>query len=412
MLKWRKGFKPEVVLAKLRPLRKFKEQGSVAFEGFFDVEQHIALLQTMVDPPNAIPHDVADGLIVKAVFAAAKHPEFDNDELLKCIEQAFEVYLATRPKRYRLITSLSLSHHHVPPAISLSDSRLTFFAKLPDEIEKLKDEARRSHKHLARHKERTDYTWVVAEVQARSDREAGDAAIQSIDLVRGIWNIATTDPMRRTFSGRPQPINKVLLGEIHTLHPEGQNEPSHLCWYEPDYRADVQPLDFSAREFAAGKLAKSILDRLGGCRFSREVEVGIVRYCRALDGQDLDVVFTRLWQVLERLTGTAGGQYDETIRRTSFLFEDWEYEREVLRHLRARRNAIVHQGSSSGGAETAVYLLKSRVEHLVRFLLRDPPFNSLADAAWFMDLPPETSLLRKRMEGYRAALNYRREEEG
>lgn len=405
-LTWRKGFDPEAVLERIRPLRTL-DGGKVAFKGW-EVEQHVTVLQSMIEPPEEIPSEIADGLVWRGLFAAGATKDFKAGDILRCIGKSFDGYLAEVSQSFTLATTISLVRTDLPDTIAIEDTKLAFLAHLPGPLRELRDKARSEFRNFARHSERTDYAWVTATVKARSEHEAGSIAINAVDLVRGIWNMSATLPMRRTLGGPKKAINAIVLGELHTLHREGNLGVGKICWHEPDYRTDVPPYRYSRNDNALQRSFLRTMKRLQGCKYKGDIKRAIVRYCRALDCRDLDVAFTRLWQALERLTNTSTkGSYEQTIERTSFLYENWRYEREVLRHLRARRNDIVHDGGAFAGAETSVYLLKGCVEDMIAFHLH-MGFDTIAEAGEFLDLSRDIPQLRRKRALIDRALTFRK----
>lgn len=405
-MEWIKGFEPELIIGRLRDLRKL-DGDKVSFNGMFEMRHNLALLKSMIEPPPAIPIDIADQLVERATFAAAKTHRFNSEDVILCIEKAFKGHLGKRPKASSLVTTLSLSKANLPPPIPIRGCTVTFFSALPGELGPAREKAAKDFKDVVRHKERRDYAWVVAETTAKSSREAASACLNAIDLMRGMWNMAATSPARMTLSGRPDPINAITLGELHTLHKEDGSIVDKMCWYERDYCEDQKLYNYGHRDFAVRTYADRILARLQESNYRDEMEEAIIRYVRALDCPDYDVAFTRLWQILEHLTCTIAS-YDTTIKRVSFLYDDWKYARQVLRHLRAHRNAIIHKGLAHRDTETFVYQLKGYVEAIIRFHLGSKPvFRNLADAAEFLDLPTDLEKLRERLDMHTRALTYR-----
>lgn len=73
----------------------------------------------------------------------------------------------------------------------------------------------------------------------------------------------------------------------------------------------------------------------------------MVAYVRALDSNDQNAAFLGLWTAIERLVSPGKGEFEAFVRRCSFLFQEGEFHREVLKHLRHYRNEFVHTGRST-----------------------------------------------------------------
>jgi hypothetical protein len=140
------------------------------------------------------------------------------------------------------------------------------------------------------------------------------------------------------------------------------------------------------------------------------LEDAVIRYVRALDLPDLHAAFLRLWGTLEALTDTERSRvnYERTVKRVAFHYEDAELHRDVLQHLKAFRNENVHAGHRADKIETIVYQLKMYVENLIYFYMSNHQgFTSLDEALEFADLPLGTDELDRRIKLFGAARRYR-----
>jgi hypothetical protein len=133
----------------------------------------------------------------------------------------------------------------------------------------------------------------------------------------------------------------------------------------------------------------------------------IIRYTRALDDHDHASAFQKLWGVLEALTATLGN-YDVTIKRTSFIYQEDIFHKQILQNLRELRNQRVHHDVSSDTMESNLYLLKGYVEDLMTFhLVRGSRFACFEDVMEFLDLPMDSKELRRKADLYTSASRYR-----
>lgn len=127
-----------------------------------------------------------------------------------------------------------------------------------------------------------------------------------------------------------------------------------------------------------------------------------------MDQADHQAALLRLWMVLERLTATRNAKYDDTVRRATFLYGNYKLERDVLSNIRERRNDLVHAGSNFAEMEVCVHQLRRYVEKLILFhLLSGMQFKNIAEAAEFLDLPPDRSDLFRKRRMLLKALRYR-----
>jgi hypothetical protein len=134
----------------------------------------------------------------------------------------------------------------------------------------------------------------------------------------------------------------------------------------------------------------------------------ILGYVRALDEWNWNDAFIRLWGVLEFLTHSVGENHKVTTKKASYLDLDREYSKQILLQLRYYRNNNVHSGLESNDIETFMYQLKRFVEGLIKFHIFNPfRFQSLTDAAEFMNLPDDKDQIDEKIRKLRFARNLR-----
>ncbi|KKK96548.1 hypothetical protein LCGC14_2661680, partial [marine sediment metagenome] len=142
--------------------------------------------------------------------------------------------------------------------------------------------------------------------------------------------------------------------------------------------------------------------------YRRELQELLVRFANAMSQTDPNTTFLQLWCILERITDTIGGRYDETIKRVLWLYVDRPDMKERLEHLRFRRNQYVHAAKSDSTMEQTVYSAKSFVEdHLLRLIRNDFGVASLNEYGKFLSLPTNVETLKKRREHLDRAIQIR-----
>jgi len=240
---------------------------------------------------------------------------------------------------------------------------------------------------------------------AKSDHEAAHRALHSLNFIREVWNwfLNRSVGFRRSM-GIHLPVNKILLGPIHTLHDEKGRLATEDYWYEPDYSESVKIYNPSNKIDKIYSFIKIVRAHLKRVNYDVELENAIVRYGKALDLMDWENSYLQLWGVLEQLTDTTNESYKVTIRRTSFFFSDREYHQQILTHLRDYRNRVVHAGTENQDIEAYIFQLKRYVEKVMEFLLGNRfGFNNISHAAEFMDMPVDLSKLDSKIKMLRNA---------
>lgn len=104
----------------------------------------------------------------------------------------------------------------------------------------------------------------------------------------------------------------------------------------------------------------------------------------------------RLWGAVESLVTPRRADYDALVRRCAFLFEDSDYHRQLLEHLREYRNSSVHAGEESDQAKTHCFQLQLYFVEIIWFHLRNSNyFSSLEETTEFFDLPQNIDKLQR-----------------
>ena len=244
-------------------------------------------------------------------------------------------------------------------------------------------------------------------VARRSYVEAGHAALDALDLLRAVWSLLLdSGRFELRVGGTPRPLNRILLGPLRTLHPAGGGRPLDMMWIEQGAFSYPPARHLASAWTMLRANTKRVRRELAASPIGQDLTRGLLRYVRALDEVEQDSAFIRLWGLLETLTATdRPGQSKETAKRAAFLWKDWRTHREVLSHLRERRNDLAHRGGTGGDGQIRLVQLRRCVGHLLLFLLRYRfRFSSLTQAGEFLRLPPAPSALHQRILAAQRAL--------
>lgn len=394
----------EVIAAGLERCKRVDATGVVFTGG--DMTDLVAILQTASEFSQRIPDTERQRIINLAVFEAAKGGELTRKSLLAAMGRLEAEYLASTKRAMVVATTVSLSYGPHLGRVNIDNAVITFSRWLPRRFD------RSPLKEVHGWPESPDpftHVSVRVAVRARSKFEAIDRGMDALDLLRGMWNYSLTRlTISRHTAGVPQPINVVRGGPYHSLHfPTGALVDPELFWYQRHYdtcRAADPRRDWK-RVREAEHVIRRALKRIAYSEVLRDI---FIRYARAFDSSDFDSVFLRLWSLLELLTDTVGGRYDQTIRRALFTYVERDMNGIVLENLRNYRNAVVHHGTSAEQIEILTYQLKRYVDDLIRFHIQSAGrYQSLAEVGEFLDLPFDKDNLIKQMRKYQEALKYR-----
>jgi hypothetical protein len=396
--RWKEGYNPDVVTTGLEKIKSISENGEVTFTGF-EFDDYAAVLLSSLSLSSTLPDRYKLQIIHKGIFNVAKSKKLTVSALLQEISKLEQAYLREPIKQYLLVSDISL---HIPAdraRVEIGGKSITFSRRLRSKIQR--DVFLKLGREFLERDLPKSYSCVQILTSGRSPEEAGILALETIDLLRGIWNFALNRKKHIIFhAGKRDPVNKILLGPLHSVHsPDGKRLPDPF-WYDPTYVGPVVPIDLTKkwcelRRFE--RLVRRRLSRSPSKQSKQFLEEAFRRYARALDERSHENSFLKLWSLLEYLTRTMNQSYDVTIKRAVSLWSDRAFHKEVLQHLRDHRNSAVHSDQVSAEITTLLYQLKRYVEGLLTFhISHSCKFASLEEMISFLDLPSDKTVLSQR----------------
>jgi len=405
---WKKDYDPSRLAEYIEADKTKVQSGGVKFEAVRFREYEV-LLCSMLDFREPIPEVDARGLVHDAMLKTAKRGTVTANALLEDVNRLEKRYSARPLKRYVMVTSLSLWRFASLPRCRFGSTVIIFEHEAPAPY-------RETAMELAEHARRylvadppADYLSARVHVSARAEFQAAEVALEALNLARGVWNWHyNVQRLARESGGERLPVNQIVLGPVHTLHHPGGELATNTWWYETGYCGPVPVYNPSSEVQRIYRFLASVRNRLARCRYPGTMRQAIVRYASALDLQDWDAAFLKLWSVLELLTDSGRKASDVTIRRTAFVYRDREYALQILKHLRDHRNRFVHADQTDGRIETCLYQMKNSVEALLSFHLRSKyRFESIQEAAEFLDLPANRKVMESRLKLMKYAHRFR-----
>jgi hypothetical protein len=318
-------------------------------------------------------------------------------------------YKNTPAVDYILATSISIPNDLVIPRIQSPRATITFPKSLPRKISR--KELQFDFQLASHDPHPAGYRPVLIHLKSRSVAEAVEVALDEVDYVRVIWNLYNNGVRESGSPGKVRPINRIRLGQVHTLHQKSGKlvDPIYRSyWYERTYVYQ----EYSASAVSSSKWQQikkheaKVRRRLARCPYEADLIRSFVRYARALDSPDDETAFLKLWSLLEFLTNT--DNYDRLIDRVKFLYEDVASNATIMQHLRYRRNNFAHSAIEATRPRLLLYQLEPYVERLMRFhLFTRAKFANREDAAGYLDFPKDPDDIRDRIKRYRMALAFR-----
>jgi hypothetical protein len=407
----KKEYQPDQVVEKIESARKpTGENKKVEFEGW-GFHEYAAVVYSMLDFSPDIPEIDGRAIVSKAIFSAGEKGVITVNSLLAEINRLENEYQSLPIQNYVLASSISIDQSWGLRKIQVGKVSIIFRKSLPikyqKEIDALLNDAEQSlFAQLPR-----KYLGVSVYVKAKSIHHAADQALEALDFTRGIWNwILNRRHFIRMSSGKPQPVNSIILGPIHTLHePNGKLATTYTWWYEPSYLGEVSLFAPKPNEVEIiNKSFNYVKKSFKSHKYPQIIHNAMVRYTRALDERDWTVAFNKLWGVLELLTDTGKASYDITVKRTAFLYEEHDYHLQVLQHLKRYRNSFVHLDKGNSQIETYLYQLKNYVEALIHFhIVNKFGFRTIQEAAEFLSLSHEEDVLKSQETEFKEQIKKR-----
>lgn len=389
MAKWKKNCNPDLIAKQLEEAKSFQNDGKVTFEMTSSNWGNAIFLQNMLSLNENIGHYEKQKIVRKAYFNVGEKGQINAKNLIIEINKLENEYLRLPVKKYYLLTSISINPTITIKRLIIDNCHINFLTKLPTPSSKARAELLEDAKFSLTADLPLNYKPIKISTFGKSQSEAVNNALDALDFVRATWNLWLNHQARqRMSSGKVSQVNKIVLGPIHTLHGEDGKLATNDWWYQPEYREKTTPFNQADQIKRMQSFLVWTRKRLKNIQYVGEFKNALIRYGRALDLNDSEASFLKLWGTLEQLTDTGKDGYDKTIKRTLFLPEDKEYHREILNHLRDYRNRAVHAGTKDEEIETYLFQLKKYVEVLLLFHLKTKfKFNSFTHFAKFLELP-------------------------
>jgi hypothetical protein len=366
---WIKNTRPDLIADKLEKVVSRTGAGQVTFHGF-EHTYNTPVLVSMLELPKELSEPDKYNLISQATFHAAGGGRITKDNLLKAINELIANFLQQPLKAYVLASSLSIPLHTLLKPVKWDSATITFSKFLPRRFQKAVSEIEKNAIGTVDGSSAHLMMKVRAHVKAHSPNKAVSLAMDALDSVRAIWNWGFNGGQWiRSSVGPHQPVNRILPGPLHTLHIPSGKQASSGWWYEENYIRPKVVHNLGQDLDHLYDLLKSTKRALTKSNYPEDLKHALLQYGRALDEYDWTNSFLQLWRTLELLTATRQAAYDKTVRRTAFLFSDYEYHIAVLSHLRSLRNFTVHRGGTRQDMEACMYQLKNYVEKLLSFHL-------------------------------------------
>lgn len=403
---WKKKTNPDLIFDRYREISSLTNDNRVQFSGFEGFELD-AQLNRIIEYGENFSFHTKKSLRDKALRACIKSNKINKDEFKKELNKEISIYKTITDKEYILTTSLSLADGLPIKRIKLPDAVIQSHEKgLPKKYQGRATYIDRWNELFKGESPIPDsYTAVTIKVKAKSPEDAADMALNNLDLVRGILGFHVNPSGDFSFlfgTPKTKPINKITLGGMHALHStNGKLILKDSFWFEPNYKE--RPTHTISKE-RLPTIKKSITIIIEGINKYQDddretLTSAIIRYARALDDQDRNVIIQKLWATIESIVTPNESNCDKIAKRCSFLFKESKYVSEVLEGIRGYRNQYVHAGISEDEIDSHCYQLQNFLRSVIFFYISKASFfKSLNEAREFLDSPEELKDINKSIE--------------
>jgi hypothetical protein len=397
---------PSVILAEFGKRSSVTPKGQVSWQNFSIMRLEVALnfASVVIRPDGEELNETESWTImrsslIEAVKKKGGRQPLTSNEVLKTANVEAAKYFRRQKIQYKLVSGLSVE---TLPFKCIEIGRCR--------IEALSSRRRypypeRFRSDIERRLEHSSNKLVIVSTSGRSIFEAVEEAFRSLKLLRGLWSLFATYgswTLSFGYGTREDPLGAIQAGPVHTLHQPNGTPVKDIYWYERNLRSGSQLYKPKAGWQKIEKYRRWAMRCLRSLPFRKDVEDLIIRYEIALDQSDHDIAFLQMWSILEKFTNTVGANYDETLRKAIWPYNDRLIAREFLACARLRRNLYVHAARSTEAPDQAAYLIKPFVErHLLRLIRNDFGVTSLEEYGQHLSLSSELDTLlrdKKRIE--------------
>ncbi|SHH05959.1 hypothetical protein [Massilia sp. CF038] len=385
-----KNLKPSVILERIKGMVEISE-GRVSFKGS-SVQEDLLTLQSMLVFPSDLS-DIDKRRILWQAIAEAAAGQLNAERLMECLSSIVKNENSVREDDYLLLTSISLKRNFRAKKILSDLGGIDFIGRPARKFISRSAAIAESAFHPIQ--STGTYENILIHVRSKSATRAATKALRVIDLQRGIWCYLANFEMQFS-SNEWRPINRIRLGQIHTLHKKDGLLATSVIWHEPNFVSADLYIPEHPGIFL--KNAAWIRRQINTSQYRDILESALLRYVRALDESDQNVALIKLWGALEGLASPHEQNADAIVRRCSFLYETPHYYSQVLEHLREYRNKSVHAGDQSESAMLQCYQLQEFFRSLFLYHLRCSPEGvTFIQANALLDMPTDhAQLLEKR----------------
>lgn len=377
--KAKKGANLRVILKEALRIWSVNDEGKLTYAGLGEGHDISRLLSHSIDfgsQGDSLDKVTLVNRALKSCLVRGNNIGTVDDYFLKCLSDLVRESLATSDQELCLVTSISLDFTGLTRRYKeFSGCSISLYPEgLPKKYisrEKVIERLSSTQRENATPK---NYTIVVVKTKARSLTVGWKRCLEALDLFRGIFNMLLNSS--NIFWGETyKPINKVLVGKIHTLHNAQGRAFDHPVLYDPKFYSAIsmEPPKARLTQYYFSRYRNSIQNS----KFSKELQAAIIRYSNALDESIQDVAVLKLWATLESLLLVNNEDGQKLSLKLSSLYSEPDLQYEYFEHIRKYRNANVHSAIGDDDSIHRAYKLQEGFYYLFIYYVHER-FNHLS----------------------------------
>lgn len=408
---WSKNKKldKQIILKRLKEGASLDSEGRVSFRGVEQFELR-SVLYSMIDFHKVYSYETSMALFRKTLSDWLAGSEFTSDEFMRFMNARVIEYAKLPDSEFVMVAYLSIADGLPINRIVTPGAIVKCYPRgLPKKYsshETLLDAWRQKEAPIP-----SGYCPVVVRCKSKNKMDAVELASQELDFVRSVFclsinsNYVVSLPFDR---GSRRSLNSIQLGGMRTLHtPKGGLSAKDTYWYDEDYEERAVSDVKRTKRRSASRFFKEAMQRIQQHPEPYVIKDCLIRFVRAFDAKDKNFALQKAWSALESLVAPGENSGEAIVRRCSFMFEEYEYHKQVLEHLRHYRNKSVHNDRSIENPTDYCYQLQKYFRQAVAFhVFRGAAFSSIQEANEFLDLPIDVDKLKRRKALLESAIEY------
>ena len=403
-IKFKKNFNPQAILDEIEKAKIVSDDGRLSFsltDGYFNSQ---AALFSMLDFPDGVKSELdVHQLISSAINKTAIAGKVTKDSYLRQINELAVTQKSKAESVYFLLSSISIDYDLLPfKKIAIDDCEINFVKNFNKKF------TSRNSIKIGKYGSGDDseYSKVIVTIKSKNIRSAFAKATTSLDFLRSIFCFFANS--QSEIIGDPYiPINKVMLGPLHTLHNTDGSLATEEFWFEMNYLKISLYRPKNKDIFT--KNVKFFIKKLNKIKYKEVIKNSMISYVRAFDYQDQSDALFKIWGALEKIiTPKSGNDYAKIVSRCAFLFTEPSYHKELLEHLRIRRNEYVHVGEKADDSKKCCYQVQEYFRASILFHIKNKfMFETIDQANEFLDLSTDIKTLKRKRILYANAIKFR-----